>query len=115
MQKEIVDIGTRVEMFVDEFLVSRMKRTRLKLHTPQRKEIVLVHEEDYQENWESQRGNQELLQTDYGCTYHSVLRDREKIRLYYRGAAISETDSVTCLAESVLIPASPPNSPMPKH
>ena len=32
----VVDIGTRRELFVDKFIVGEFKQTTLKLHTPQK-------------------------------------------------------------------------------
>lgn len=60
----VVDLGTRLELFLDDLLIDELKGTRLKLHHPQR-----------------------LRNTErrpFGH-YATVLQDDEKLRLYYRG------------------------------
>jgi hypothetical protein len=78
---EPVDIGTRVEMFVDEHLIDRKQNVELHLTQPTRREIVL----ELNKPWEGPTS-----------AYYTVFRDGEKIRLYYRGG----TEDYTCYAES---------------
>lgn len=64
---EAVDIGTRLELFVDDLLIDRLQGTTLKMHEPHR-----------------------LRRTPsrpFGH-YATVLQDDEKLRLYYRGDKI---------------------------
>lgn len=85
----IAHIGNRVEMFVDEWLTEKMKGVELKLHPPQRKEIVLTLDRP----WEGDVGG-----------YFTVLQERDKVRLYYRGNLVAKSSAdprqVTCYAES---------------
>ncbi len=69
---EPLDIGSRWELFVDEFLVASKKGLELKLHEPVRREIVLTTDKP----WEGPT-----------CGYFSVIQDGRKVRLYYRGSA----------------------------
>lgn len=69
-EKTPVEIGSRIEMFIDDHLIEIMKGTQLKLNRPERKEVVLVLDQP----WECSTG-----------TYFTVLQDDAKIRLYYRG------------------------------
>jgi hypothetical protein len=88
--KPPVTIGSRVEMFIDDWLIESMNGAQMKLNQPERKEIVLVLDQP----WEGPLG-----------TYFTVLQDGAKIRLYYRGyippgAADVTDDQRVCYAES---------------
>ena len=66
----VIDIGARRELFLDELLIDRMEGDiRRRLHHPQPREIVLVHDEP----WEGS-----------GSGYHSVFRDGDLYRMYYK-------------------------------
>lgn len=80
--KSVVEVGTRVEMFVDEWLIEEKRGVSLKLHPPRREEIVL----SFDQPWEGKFSG-----------YATVIQEQDKIRLYYRG---SMNDEVTCYAES---------------
>lgn len=83
-----LDLGSRWELFVDEFLVAQKSGVALKLHDPIRREIVLTTDQP----WEGPT-----------CAYFSAIQDGGKVRLYYRGSAGGSDHSdaqVTCLAES---------------
>lgn len=68
--EEPISIGNRLEPFVDDYLVEEFSgEAALRLHPPQRREVVLVHDA----SWE---GNT--------STYHTVFHDGEKYRMYYR-------------------------------
>lgn len=87
--KSVVEIGTRVEMFVDEWLIEEKRGLSLKLHPPRREEIVL----SFDQPWEGK-----------GSGYVTVIQEHDKIRLYYRGIGSSamndDRNQVTCYAES---------------
>ena len=69
-----VDIGSRLELFVDDFLIERVGgAARLALHRPQRREIVIVHDAPWEGN---------------NSAYHTVFRDGDTYRMYYRGRQI---------------------------
>lgn len=68
--KPVADIGSRRELFIDEFLIERLTgRAELRLHHPQPQEIVLEHDAP----WEGS-----------GSGYHSLFRDGDLYRLYYK-------------------------------
>lgn len=65
-----VTLGGRRELFVDGFLVDRFSGgARLRLHHPERREIVLRHDEP----WEGS-----------GSGYHTVFADGSRFRMYYK-------------------------------
>src|SRR5688572_13387300 len=86
-----VEIGTRVEMFVDNWLVdvTRSRGVSLKLETPVRREVVLTTDKP----WEGS-----------ASAYYTVFQEGARIRLYYRGFIPEGGDAsdqqVTCYAES---------------
>lgn len=64
------DIGSRRELFVDDFLIERLSGgAQQRLHHPEPKEVVLVHDAP----WEGS-----------GSGYHSVFEDNGKFRMYYK-------------------------------
>jgi len=86
-----IDIGQRLELFVDDFLISRMQSLELRLHSPIPREVALVTDRP----WE---GNASGMVT--------VFQDEGKYRMYYRGWQIKESPKhetgpeCTCYAES---------------
>lgn len=85
----VFDIGSRWELFVDADLIEYAKGAVLKLHTPVKREVVLVMDQP----WEGETG-----------AYVSAVQDGSKVLLYYRGSARLKSDAderqVTCVAES---------------
>ena len=65
-----LDIGSRVELFVDDYLIESTEGVRLKLHQPRSAGKVL----SFDQPWE---GN-----TSY---YPNVFQDGDRYRMYYRG------------------------------
>jgi hypothetical protein len=83
-----LDIASRWELFVDDYLVAQQTGVALKLHDPIKQEIVLTTDQP----WEGPT-----------CAYFTVIQDGKKVRLYYRGSAGGSDhsdDQVTCMAES---------------
>ena len=69
-QAKPIDIGTRRELFVDQFLIDRLAgKAEQRLHHPVAREIALVHDSP----WEGT-----------GSGYHSVFRDGDLYRMYYK-------------------------------
>ena len=65
-----VDIGARRELFVDDHLIERITGgAALRLHHPEPREIVLVHDAP----WEGS-----------GSGYHSIFQDGHLYRMYYK-------------------------------
>ncbi|MDD4102760.1 MAG: hypothetical protein PHU80_09050 [Kiritimatiellae bacterium] len=85
---DAVDIGGRLEMFVDRYLVDSMQNTALRLHAPRDEGEVLR----YDAPWEGSF-----------CGYNTVIYDNGRYLLYYRGKRLISPDGVsevTCFAES---------------
>jgi hypothetical protein len=89
---EPVEIGSRLELFVDDFLIERMTGDVMQhLHRPEPKEVVLVTDAPWEGNT---------------CAYYTVFRDGARYRMYYRGSHYDEKTrksahrEVTCYAES---------------
>jgi hypothetical protein len=78
-----IDIGSRLEMFVDRFLVDKTQNVQHKLTEPQRREVVL----ETNAPWENDVS-----------AYFTVFRDGERIRMYYRAGG--DENAYTCYAES---------------
>ena len=85
-----VDVGSRLELFVDDFLVERLRGAALTLHAPTPREVALS-----------------LTRSCEGHTaaYFTVFRDDDRVRLYYRGSHFNwktrqSTHEFTCYAES---------------
>jgi hypothetical protein len=65
-----IDIGSRRELFVDDFLIEKLAgKAELRLHHPEPREIALVHDAP----WEGT-----------GSGYHSVFKDGNLYRMYYK-------------------------------
>ncbi len=83
--KKAVDIGSRLEMMVDEFLIDSKQNVSLQLQQPRAQEIVWQNEHP----WEGP-----------SCCYFRILTDETGIRLYYRGGKDPVEGSTTCYAHS---------------
>jgi len=84
-----LEIGTRLEMFVDDHLIARQSGTQLKLSEPKPAGIALKFDAPW----------------DGACSgYATILQDGGKYRLYYVGLPMNDNDedagSYVCLAES---------------
>ncbi|MBM3860147.1 MAG: twin-arginine translocation signal domain-containing protein [Verrucomicrobia bacterium] len=65
-----IDIGSRRELFVDDFLIEKLAgKAELRLHHPVSQEIALVHDAP----WEGT-----------GSGYHSIFKDGNLYRMYYK-------------------------------
>mgnify|MGYP002623428361 CR=1 FL=1 len=89
---EPVQIGTRLELFVDDFLIEKVDGDVTQfLHRPEPREVVLVTDEPWEGNT---------------CAYYTIFRDGDIFRMYYRGSHYNEETrmsghpEVTCYAES---------------
>jgi hypothetical protein len=87
--QEIPDLGNRLELFVDSFLIDRMEGTTLVLHHPVDEGEVMP----FDKPWEGAFS-----------AYVTVIRDGDLFRLYYRGMPEGHNDGsrmeTTCYAES---------------
>jgi hypothetical protein len=87
---EVIDIGSRLELFVDDFLIESINGVFLKLHNPLPKEVVIVFDKPWEGNTSA---------------YVTVFKDNDIFRMYYRGSNFNlETQEdgpqVVCYAES---------------
>ncbi len=88
---EVRDIGSRLELFVDDWLIAEINGVELRLHHPTPREVIL----HFDKPWE---GNT--------CGYVTVFQDGDLYRMYYRGSHFdwdtrkATHPEVTCYAES---------------
>ena len=68
-----VDVGLRRELFVDDALIEKLGGLRRELQHPVPQQIAIEHNSP----WEGA-----------GSAYHSLIRDGELYRLYYRGSQL---------------------------
>ncbi len=86
-----VDIGSRRELLVDDYLIESMDGVRLQLHRPQPHEVVLVTDKPWEGNT---------------CAYYTIFQDGDIYRMYYRGShwdtqrKKAAHPEVVCYAES---------------
>ena len=94
MDGESVDIGGRLELMVDDYLVQSMTgKAELRINRPVPREVAIVHDAPWEGN---------------NCTYHTVIRSGDVYRMYYRGSGLEVNGNnlndvhpaVTCYAES---------------
>ncbi len=86
---EIIQLGSRRELFVDPFLIEKMEGVRLKMHEPHRDGVALKFDAPWEGGW--------------SC-YATVFKDGDTYRMYYRGLPIAGKDGteneMVCYAES---------------
>ncbi len=88
-----LNVGSRRELFVDDFLIKKRENIELVMHSPTRKEIVMV----YDKPWEGS-----------GSDFQVVFRDNDIFRMYYMGAQLTNSEGTkigghpvyACYAES---------------
>ncbi len=89
---ELRDIGSRRELFVDDFLINRMTNAALKAHQPEPREAVFTCEEPWEGNTSA---------------YFTLFQDGDRFRMYYRGGHwdVAQKKAThpefTCYAESL--------------
>lgn len=90
---ETESIGTRLEPFVDDYLLEQLTGTaRLVVQKPLPRDVALSADKPWEGNTSA---------------YYTVMQDEGKIRLYYRGSHFDEKTKkethpeVTCYAESI--------------
>ena len=89
--KDLRNIGSRRELFIDDYLIGQMTGMELKLQKPVMRDVALAHDEPWEGN--------------VSC-YHTVFQDGDVYRMYYRGAHYDEQqkkqthDQLVCYAQS---------------
>lgn len=87
----VCDIGSRRELFVDDFLIDRLQGARLKMHKPVPQEVALVCDAPWEGNTSA---------------YFTLFADGDRFRMHYRGSHFDEKTQkeahpeFTCYAES---------------
>jgi hypothetical protein len=85
----MIELGNRLELFVDDFLIERLDDAALKLHEPTFAGVALR----FDRAWEGAF-----------CGYVTVLKEGDLFRMWYRGLPKAgrdgSADEVTCYAES---------------
>lgn len=84
-QNEVFEISSDLQLFVDDGLIASMNGASLKMHSPERREIVFV----FDAPWE-----------DIQSGYVAILGDEKIYKMYYCGGG-DLTAEHTCLAESL--------------
>ena len=88
-EKKPLQIGDHRELFVDDYLIGKMKNVSLRLHQPVDEGAVLK----FDKPWEG-----------LFCGYCTIIKDGDLYRAYYRGrpqaGADGDTGEVYCYAES---------------
>ncbi|NOY00070.1 MAG: hypothetical protein GXP30_10105 [Verrucomicrobia bacterium] len=88
-EPNVLDIGSRRELFVDHYLIDKTKDVGMVLHQPRDEGPVL----NFDKAWEGPF-----------CIYSTVIKDGDLYRLYYRGKPTATKDGDenerTCYAES---------------
>jgi hypothetical protein len=88
-KEDVLNIGSRLELFVDTFLIEKQDNVQRILHAPEDAGIVL----SFDKPWEGPF-----------CGYATIIKDGDTYRLYYRGLPEAGKDGssseTTCYAES---------------
>ena len=88
-RRGVVDLGSRRELFVDDYLIERLRGASLALQSPTSREVVM----SFTRPWEGP-----------ATAFYTVFTDGGIARLYYRGAAMKSRTvvghEVACCAES---------------
>ena len=87
---EPIDIGTRLEPLVDDYLIATLHNVKQTLHEPIRREVALVNDSPWEGNLSG---------------YHVVFQDGDRYRMYYRGWNLEGksgqfSSDYTCYAQS---------------
>jgi hypothetical protein len=91
-EDKLPDIGSRLEPFVDDYLIESMKDVSLQLHSPERQEIAVTLDAP----WEGDTSH-----------YITVFKDDDRYRMYYRGSVEAATETIKPHAELAAYAESP--------
>ncbi len=86
-ETDIINIGSRRELFVDTFMIEHLDGLERRLHHPRREGSAL----QFDKPWEGRHS-----------AYQTIIKDGSLYRMYYRGLPRPDKDAaaVTCYAES---------------
>ena len=96
---EPINIGSRLELMIDDYLIEKMEGAQLQLQHPVPREVVMVFDT---------RGTLGRLERPWEgntCGFFSVFKDGDLFKMYYRGSDWTkergyQTHEVACYAES---------------
>lgn len=75
IENKVINIGSKRQLFVDNYLIQAISgKAELKLHHPVPQEIAITHDAPWEGN---------------ASVYHSVFKDGDIYRMYYRGTQIN--------------------------
>ncbi len=86
-----IDIGSRRELFVDDYLIEQLQGAELALHKPEPKDVAIVCDAPWEGNTSA---------------YYTIFSDGNLFRMYYRGSHFDEAKKksghaeVACYAQS---------------
>lgn len=87
--EDVIQLGNRREVFVDNYLIDKMKDARIVLHTPHNEGPVLKYDKPWEGSFSA---------------YVTIIKDGDLYQAYYRGNPTATKDGsiteVTCYAES---------------
>ena len=86
----VIGLGSRRELFIDDYLIERMRGVELRLQKPVPRNVAISHDTPWEGNT---------------CCYHTVFRDGRLFRMYFRGSHYDMSGNqmgtqVVCYAES---------------
>jgi hypothetical protein len=84
-EKNVINLGSRRELFVDSFMIENMSGCLLRMHHPLLKDTAIK----FDKPWEGKFSG-----------YTAILKDDSIYRMYYRGASGERKKYTTCYAES---------------
>jgi len=86
---EVLELGSRRELFVDHFLIAKLDGVRLTLHEPRREDVAVKFDRPWEGGFSA---------------YATVIKDGGVYRMYYRGLPDAGHDgsaeAVVCYAEA---------------
>ncbi len=91
LPEAVCQLGSRRELFVDDYLIDELDGATLKMHQPTAQEVVIVCDEPWEGNTSA---------------YFTLFADGDRFRMYYRGSHFNEETKkaahpeFTCYAES---------------
>lgn len=84
-----IDLGSRRELFIDDYLIEKRHGLELRTHPPVPREVVMIRDAP----WEGS-----------GSDFETVIRDGDIIRMYYIGAKLT-TENGTKLTRPIVVRA----------
>lgn len=90
-----MDIGSRLQLFLDDWLIERMEGVEQKLHHPVAKEVALAIDQPWEKLWQKE---ERINPTPFG--YSSVMKDGDVYRMFYTWDLDKQRDDPTGYAES---------------